>query len=134
MRRNTINLVFAIFWLLLGTVLIGLNITGHGDEFLSGLGTGFVAVGAVQIYRRIRYIRDAEYRSKVDISNTDERLRFISLRAWAWTGYFYVLASAVCTIGFKLAGYDELSLFCSVSLCAVILFYLLMSAILNKKY
>ncbi len=128
------RIVASILWIIIGAVLFTLEVLGIGDPFWSGMGTALLVVGILQIIKYIRYFNNAEYREKVDISQNDERNKFISAQAHAWAAYVYVIASATATIGFKIAGYDELSLFASISLCFMIIAYAVAYIVLSKKY
>ncbi|MBQ6700681.1 MAG: hypothetical protein IJM98_08465, partial [Oscillospiraceae bacterium] len=102
-----------IFYIIVGAVLLGCGIAEVVDSFWSGMGGALIAVGAVRIAQQIKFRKNPEYREKIEIESKDERNRFIALRAWAWSGYAFVIISAVGTIGFKIAGNDLLSQFCA---------------------
>ncbi len=124
----------SIFWILLGAGLLGCALFGVIDDFWSGMGGGLLAVGVLQLVKYIRYFKDTKYREEVDTAANDERNKFISGQAHAWAAYIYVIAAAIATVGFKMAGYDEISLFASVSLCFVVVVYAVAYFILSKKY
>ncbi len=128
------RIIVSVVWLVLGAALFFCSFFNVVDDFWSGMGAGLFAVGAVQLVKQIKYRTNEEYREKVDITEKDERIKFISGQAHAWAAYVYVIAAAVATIGFKLAGYDDLSLFASVSLCFMVLTYAVAFLILSKKY
>lgn len=133
-RRNTINWIFAVLYPVIGAVVWGFSIAGKLDSFWGGLGGGLIAVGALRLVRLVKYNRNVEYREKVDTENSDERNRFISGKAWAWAAYIYMLAAAVGTLAFHLTGRQELSYFCSMSLCALLVLYWGAYLILRRKY
>ncbi len=124
----------SLFWIFFGALLFVIGTLEAEDSFWSGMGTGFFVIGVMQVIKQIKYRTNAEYREKVDISEKDERTKFISGRAYAWSSYIYIITAAIATIGFKLAGYNELSLFSSVSICFIVLVYAVATLILNKKY
>ena len=57
---------YVIFWrvlcLAVGGVLLGLSFANVVDSFWSGMGAGFIFVGALQLFRWVRYARNEEYR------------------------------------------------------------------------
>ena len=123
-----------IFWIVLGIVLLALGIAEMVDSFWSGMGGALIAVGAVHLVQQIRFRKNEEYREKVETEAKDERNKFISLNAWAWAGYLFVMTNAVGTIGFKIAGNEALSQYCAFALCLVLVFYWISYLVLRKKY
>lgn len=134
MRDWNKKIYLSIFWILLGAVLFGLGTFDIIDSFWSGMGTGLIAVGIVQTVRWVRYRGNSEFREKFDTSANDERNRFLSNKAWAWAGYISVLTGAACVIVFKVMGKDELSLFCSMAVCLLLVLYWVCYFVLNRKY
>ena len=123
-----------IFYIVIGVFLIGCGIAEIVDCFWSGMGGARIAVGAVRIIQQIKFRKNPEYREKIEVESKDERNKFIALRAWAWSGYAFVIISAVGTIGFKIAGNDLLSQFCAYTVCLVTILYWISYMILRKKY
>ena len=128
------RIIFNIFWMVLGGVLIGCNMAGLVDDYWCGFGAGLLGAGVVQTIRNIRYLRSAEYREKVNTTNQDERNRFLANKAWAWAGYLYVLVAAVATIVFQLLGKTELSTAAGFSVCIIMVFHWLSYLYLQRKY
>ena len=134
MRDWNKKIYLSIFWILIGAVLFGLGTFDIIDSFWGGMGTGLIAVGIVQTVRWVRYRSNSEFREKFDRSVNDERNRFISNKAWAWAGYISVLAGAVGAVVFKVMGKEELSLFCSMAVCLLLVLYWMCYFVLNRKY
>ncbi len=123
MRDWNKRIYLSIFWILIGAALFGLGTFDIIDSFWGGMGTGLIAVGIVQTVRWMRYRSNSEFREKFDTNANDERNRFLSNKAWAWAGYISVLTGAVGVIVFKVMGKDELSLFCSMAVCLLLVLY-----------
>ncbi len=104
------------------------------DEFWSGMGVALIVVGTLFLLRNIKYHTNEKYREEIDLQNTDERNKFLSLKAWSWAGYLFVIIAAVGTIVFKLADKEELMMLASGSICLVICLYWISYVILRKKY
>lgn len=104
------------------------------DEFWSGMGVALIVVGTLFILRNIKYQTNEKYREEIDVQNNDERNKFLSLKAWSWAGYLFVIIAAVGTIAFRLAGKEDLSMIASGSICLVICLYWISYVILRKKY
>ncbi len=130
MRR----MLLSIAWIVVGAVLLMLGVMEVVDSFFSGLGGGLLAVGGLQLARHIRYRKNEDYKEKVDIEVNDERNRFISAQAWAWTGYVFVLCVAVGAIAFKIMGKDELCSLCATAISLMAVIYLIAYMILKRKY
>ena len=128
------RLILSIIWTVLGAVIVALSFFGILDNFWSGFGGGLVAVGLLQIVRNIRYRTNDEYKEKVDVEFNDERNKFLSTKAWAWTGYIFILCCAIATIVFKVAGYDEYSFMASMAICLMAVIYFVSYIILRRKY
>jgi len=128
------NKYLSILWIALGTALIVCGIAGVVGEYWSGMGGAFVAVGAVRLLRYVRISRNDAYREKIETESKDERNRFLGAKAWAWTGYLFVIIAALASIGLRMAGKDELSLMASGSVCLMIALYWASYFILRRKY
>ncbi len=128
------RIVLSIAWILLGAVTFVLGITGTLDEFWSGFGGALLAVGILQLIRHIRYKTNEEYKEKIDTEINDERNKFLSGRAWAWTGYIMILITAVGAIVFRILGEDELCSLCATAISLMAIIYLIAYTILKRKY
>ena len=128
------RIVLSIVWILVGAVTVVLGIMGTLDEFWSGFGGALLAVGILQLIRHIRYKTNEEYKEKIDTEINDERNKFLSGRAWAWTGYIMILATAVGAIVFRIMGEDELCSLCATAISLMAIIYLIAYTILKRKY
>ena len=131
---NTKRFIASIVEITLGIVLIICGAIGLIDSYWTGMGGGLIGVGIVFLIRSIRYRRNPEYKEEVDIEMSDERNKFIRLKAWSWAGYLFVMIAAVASIAFKLAGREDLMMFCSTSVCIVVVLYWLSYMVLKNKY
>lgn len=129
-RRILASVIKIVF----GIVLSACGFTGLVDEFWSGMGGAFVIIGVLQLIRQIRYLSNEEYKETVDIAAKDERNKYISLKAWSWAGYCFVIIAAVATILLKLAGMEDLMMLASGSVCLMLLLYWGAYMILRRKY
>lgn len=130
----TRRLIMSIIWTVLGAVIVILSCLKILDEFWSGFGVGLVAVGLLQLFRNFRYRTNDEYREKFDTEANDERNKFLSTKAWAWTGYTFILVCAIATIVLKIAGYDDYSFMASMTICVMTVIYFISYIILKRKY
>ncbi len=128
------RIVLSIAWILVGAVTVVLGIMGTLDEFWSGFGGALLAVGILQLIRHIRYKTNEDYKEKIDTEINDERNKFLSGRAWAWTGYIMILATAVGAIVFRIMGEDELCSLCATAISLMAIIYLIAYTILKRKY
>ena len=124
----------SFFWILLGAALCLCNTLDLIEDFWFSMGLALVIVGILQVIRNIRYRTNKDYQEKFDTEVHDERNRFIANKAWAWAGYIFVLAAGCGTIVFKLLGREDLMMFCSFSVCFLIVTYWLCWLYLKKKY
>ena len=128
------RIVIQMLEIVAGVILLGLGVAGKVDEFWSGMGGALIVVGILQVVRFFRYRNSEEYRERAEIANKDERNQFIRNKAWAWSGYLFVLISAVATIALKIAGQDTLSFAASMALCLLLVLYWVSFLVLSKKY
>lgn len=128
------RLISSILEIVIGVVLCVCYFTNLIDEFWSGMGVALIVVGVLFLLRNIKYQTNEKYREEIDTQNTDERNRFIAMKAWSWSGYLFVIIAAVGTIIFKFVGKEELMMLSSGAVCLVVLLYWISYMILRKKY
>ena len=128
------RLISSILEIVIGVVLCVCHFANRIDEFWSGMGIALIIVGSLFLLRNIKYHTNENYREEIDTQNNDERNRYLSLKAWSWAGYLFVIIAAVGTIVFKLVGKEELMMLASGSVCIVIFLYWISYMILRKKY
>lgn len=129
-----VRMIASILEIVMGITLCVCYFARLIDEFWSGMGVALIVVGALFLLRNIKYHTNEKYREEIDVQNSDERNKFISMKAWSWSGYLFVIIAAIGTVAFRLAGKDDLSMFASGSICLVICFYWISYIILRKKY
>ena len=131
---NKTRWIASIVEIVLGIILWICGVIGLLDSYWSGMGAGLIGVGIVFLIRQIRYNTNAEYKENYDTEANDERNRFIAMKAWSWAGYLFVMIAAVASIVFKLLGREDLMMFCSMSVCLVIVLYWICYMVLKRKY
>ena len=132
--KQKIKLSFNIVYVIIGCVLIGFAVLEKLDSFWSGMGSALMVVGIINLLKFYRLNKSEEYREKVEIELSDERNHFIRNKAWAWSGYLFVLISAVACIVFKVMNLDQLSLYASFSVCLVLVLFWGSHTFLKRKY
>ena len=128
------RIIACIIYTVIGITLLVLGILEIVDSFWSGMGGALIAVGLVRMIHILRYHHDEAYQENMEIEMKDERNQFIRNKAWAWSGYLFVLISAVATIALKIAGQDTLSFAASMALCLLLVLYWVSFLVLSKKY
>ena len=126
--------IVSIFWIVLGAALLICGICNIVDDFWCGMGTALLIIGVIDLIRLFRYLRNKEYRENVDTQVNDERNKFISMKAWSWAGYLFVLIAAIGTIVFKLLGLEDYMMIASSSVCIIMILYWICYLVLRKKY
>ena len=134
MYYNNKKLILSIVELVIGSILIVLGIKGKIDSTLwSGAGGGLVAVGVAQIIRTIKYKTDPEFKKTVDTELTDERLKYLRLKAWAFAGYAFLISSGVVAIGLMITGKREPAMILGFCICFMLIAYLVSYVIIQRK-
>ena len=128
------RIIASIVEILIGIVLTVCSVCNILDEFWSGMGIAILIVGVLQVIRIIRYNTDAEYKDTVNVAANDERNKFLSMKAWSWAGYLFVMIAAVSTIILKIAGYEDYMMLASGCVCLILILYWVSYCILRKKY
>ena len=128
------RLLFAVIYVVIGTVLTGFAIAGKVDEFWSGMGSALMVIGVLRLVRAYRFSKNEAYREKIEIEASDERNHYIRNKAWAWAGYLFVMIMAIATIIFKVIGQETLMMAASMSVCLVITLFWISFYILKRKY
>lgn len=128
------RLTASVIEILAGAGLMICEFAGVLDEFWSTMGIALIVVGVIQVGRCILYRTNESYRENVDTQAHDERNRYLSMKAWSWAGYLFVMTAAVATIVLKIVGLDEYMMIASGSVCLVIVLYWLSWMYLRKKY
>lgn len=132
---NNKKLVISIIWIIIGGTLFGLELAGIIEsDIYSGIGGGLIGVGIVQLVRNIRYRNDKEYKNKIDIEANDERNGYIRSKAWAWTGYIFVMGAAIVALVMFITGNKEIGQIISFCMCAELVVYYVSYIILKRKY
>ena len=132
--KNIKRLIASIVEIAVGAALLICHFAGLVDEFWSGMGTALIVVGALFLIRQIKYRTNETYRESVDVEVNDERNKYISMKAWSWAGYLFVLIAAVGAIVLKIIGQDQLVFFASGSVCLIVVLYWLAYMVLRRKY
>ncbi len=124
----------SITWVVIGAVLFSMAVAGKVDSFWSGMGGALLAVGALQILKYYRLSKNEEYREKMEIEYNDERNQFIRNKAWAWSGYLFILIAAIACIVLKITGQEVLSMAASGAVCLMLVLYWVSYYLLKRKY
>lgn len=123
-----------IAYIVLGAALLVLGAADIIDAFWSGMGSALIAVGLIRSIHFFRFRKDEAYREKCELEKTDERNRFLRNKAWAWTGYLFILVAAVASIALKLLGQDLLSVAAGSAVAIMVILYWISYLILRRKY
>ena len=126
--------ILSVIWVVIGLVLIGLAFAGKVDSFWNGMGSALLVVGALQLLRYHRFNKNEAYREKMEIEVNDERNRFIRNKAWAWSGYLFILIAGVSVVVFKIIGQELLSMAASMAVCLILVLYWVSYYVLKRKY
>ena len=135
MYNDNKRLALSVFWVILGAALIILTLTDVlGDTIYAGMGGALMAIGILQVIRRVKYKKDPEYREKIDTETSDERLSFIRLKSWGWTGYIVILVEGVGVIISMIVGNALVQQVLSYSVCLILVIYCISYFVLSRKY
>ena len=94
-NRGKIGYAFSAAMLVCGIAIIVIGAIRSLEPWVTGIGAGLTTMGGLFLYKSLRYEKDPEYARKVDVSNTDERLSFVSGKAAMWTFQMSVMGLAI---------------------------------------
>ena len=123
-----------VIYIIIGLILTGLGVAGKLNAFWSGMGTALLVMGTILLLRHYRINKNPVYREKMEIAENDERLHFIRAKAWSWSGYIFVLTSAVLVIVFKILKLEVYSQAAFIAECFMLVLYWVSYMVLKKKY
>jgi len=129
--RRTVGYIILMF---LGILLLGLGFSGTVNEFWNGMGWALVAVSVLRLIQLYRFHKDEDYRENFEIEAADERNRFLRNKAWAWSGYLFILITACAVIVLRVMDQALLSMAASCAVCLMLLLYLGAYLVLRRKY
>ncbi len=130
-KKLTINICL----MLIGIVLWVLAFAGKlPSSIWSTIGVTIVILEAFQIARNLRYRKDAEYKKKINIEAGDERNSYIRMKAWSYTGYFFVIGAAIISLILFVTGKEESGQIISYCMCAELVIFFVSYLILSRKY
>ena len=134
MYYNKRKLFISIMWIIVGAALLILDIVGIVDNpICSGIGGGWLAIGIMQIYKNLKYHSNEDYKEKVDIAFTDERNRYLRMKAWSLAGYIFVIGAAVVSLVLFVLGLKTYSQILSSCMCVVLVLYWFSYRVLQKR-
>ena len=134
MMKNCKRLIACIVEIVIGLALLISNLAGLTDTFWSGMGTALIVIGVIFLIRQIKYQTSETYRESVDVEVNDERNKYLSMKAWSWAGYLFVLITAIAAVVLKIAGWDELVSMAAGSVCLIMVLYWLAYLVVRRKY
>jgi len=132
--KNDRRIITSVIYIILGVVLFALGLMEIVDAFWNGMGAALIVVGVIRLVQFFRFRKDEAYREKMETETSDERNRFIRNKAWAWSGYLFVIIAAVSTIVFRVMGQELISRVAGFAICVLLILYWGSYLVLQKKY
>ena len=130
MRKN----VWYIVLLIIGAALVLSGSFNYIDEFWSGMGCSLIAVSLLRLILFVRYKKDPEYAKRVDISNEDERVGFVAVKAQSWTLSVSVWILCLLGILLRVIGYAAEAQICFYIVCGMLVIYLICHVVASKRF
>ena len=128
------NIIINTLYIILGIVLIVLVFMNKVNSLFAGFGGGLLGVGVVQLIRAIKYKTNSEYKEMVDTKTNDERNRFISMKAWSWAAYSFIMICAAITIICLIMSKVTYMQIAADIICVMLVLYYICYLIVSKKY
>lgn len=133
MKANK-RMIASIIEIAIGIVLSVLGFIGVVDSYWYGMGTALITMGVIVLLRTFRYKTNTEYKEMVDVEVNDERNKYLSMMAWSWTGYLFVMIAGFLSILLKILDYDQYSMMCGFAVCFLVVLYWISYLIVKHKH
>lgn len=128
------NIYVYIVYIVLGCILSIISEMGFVDDVFLGMGMCLFVLGTIRLINSIRYKTDIDYKEKIDIELSDERNKFIRIKAWSWAGYLFIIISGIGSIVFMLLSQKIYMLMCSYAVCLMLILFYVSYYVLKRKY
>ena len=133
-NRGKIGYAFSTAMLVCGIAIIVVGTIRILEPWITGIGAGLTAMGGLFLYKSLRYEKDPEYARKVDVSNTDERLSFVSGKAAMWTFQMSVMGLAILSVVLIPLGFEEAARTLGLTMAAITALYWVSYFTLIRRY
>lgn len=134
MKKMNFYLIWYGVLILIGIALIATPALGWLDDFWVGMGGGLIGVAAVRLVQVARYKTNDAYAERVNVSNRDERNKFLAEKARSYAYFYGILIECVGVILLRIFEYPELSTLLGMVLCLQLLLYWGNWLWLRKRY
>lgn len=104
------------------------------SDTITGIGSGILAVGLVQLFRAVRIEHNPELKKRVETAAKDERYAFISMKAKEAAFAVYLIIAGILCIVWMVLGYREEGMLAALSICLLALLYAILFRVLARKY
>ena len=128
--------IIYVIEIVIGIIIEMLAVSGITSDpsVLTGIGSGILAVGLVQLFRAVRIEQDPELKKRVETASKDERYAFISMKAKEAAFVIYLIIAGVISMAALILGYESLGMTAAMSICLLVILYTIMFRIMAKKY
>ena len=128
--------IIYVIEIVIGIIIEMLAFSGITSDpsVLTGIGSGILAVGLVQLFRAVRIEQDPELKKRVETASKDERYAFISMKAKGAAFVIYLIIAGVISMAALILGYESLGMTAAMSICLLVILYTIMFRIMAKKY
>ncbi len=128
--------IIYVIEIVIGIIIEMLAFSGITSDpsVLTGIGSGILAVGLVQLFRAVRIEQDPELKKRVETASKDERYAFISMKAKEAAFVIYLIIAGVISMAALILGYESLGMTAAMSICLLVILYTIMFRIMAKKY
>lgn len=132
--RRKVRTVYSIICFVAGAILISLAFAGKVDSYWNGVGSGLFVVSILNLLRIRRVAKDPEYRENMEIEEKDERNVFLRDKAWAWTGYLFLMIAAFGSVILRIFDLVTYSYAAAMAVGLISILYVITFAIIKRKY
>ena len=132
--REYKSIIINSAYIIIGITLAVLSITNKISDYFLGFAGGLIGAGALLLFRAIKYKTNSEYKEMIETEKSDERNRYISMKAWSISAYIFVMICAVITIVCMIMSKSLYMQISASAICVMLLLYCISYWILKRKY
>lgn len=118
-KKIIVNLVLGF----ISIILLGYSYFNRANSFVYGMGIGMLLVVLLNAVRIFRQKSDKQYREKIEIEESDERLIFIQNIAAKYTMKVAIVILGIICLYFSLFGDSKIAYNIAILMCLFLVIY-----------
>ena len=133
--KTMTRIVLMLMYVVIGAVMWAVGTFGaNPNDTISSMGIAMAVCGAIMAVRNIIVIRDPEKLQKRETAETDERNVMLMQKSRSLAFAIYIMAAAVAIIVMICTGMESEARIVAVTVCSLVVIYLISYLIMKIKH